>query len=196
MINSQKEIKIEIVNDLNLYFKDLLEASAKHKYFRFKKDTETYVLGLLTRTNMPINQNQSLVLTYLEAITADKLNEPQEKNKKQLFKDLGDTCLFYSGYFADHIRKKDVSKDLYIMLGSNSYSIVANLTLNQLLYNDLARNFASIREILEEVHDRTDTHTNEGLMRLYDKWLEGNESIADLLKTANMVKIKKSNSSC
>ncbi len=97
----------------------------------------------------------------------------------QRFKYLGDFSLFISGFFSDSLYKRLVSLDFYKIIGCTSYNHLATIMKSKVqsktfweLYHELAENFSVFVDILSEVSDKSFSHTNKDILKVYERWLK------------------------
>ena len=91
---------------------------------------------------------------------------------------LGDACLFVSGFFADSFNRKLVDVDYYMGMGEGCYANVsATLKVRHgsdgftALYDELAGKFDRFVDVVAEVSEQSQLGTNQGTLRLYEKWM-------------------------
>jgi hypothetical protein len=95
-----------------------------------------------------------------------------------LLRRLGDACLFVSGFFADSFNRKLVDVDYYKGMGEGCYANVsATLKVRHgadgftALYDELAGKFTRFVDVFAEVSEQSQLATNQGTLRLYEKWM-------------------------
>ena len=103
------------------------------------------------------------------------IEAPQEEQIK-IFKILGDTSLYISGYFEDFFNRKTYDIQYYIDLGSNAYRSVSDLTRsgnsskNPDTFVTLSDLFPKLVEIVASVADSTKQSENQNILSMYDRW--------------------------
>jgi len=128
-----------------------------------------YLVGLLgefTRARLP---DEPLAMKLAHSQVA----EPAERVR--CLKEVGDTSLYVTGFFAESLSRKLVDADYYIGLGRGAYAELAgrlsssspNLTE---VYAELADNFPGFVEVLAEVRRRVD-FAGADVVKLYEQWL-------------------------
>ena len=140
------------------YLADVLSDFAKAEKLHDKNDT-----GL---TDQPL---AAQMCRALQATPDSRVN---------LLKGLGDACLYVSGFFSDSLNRKLVDVDYYTEMGGGAYaSISASLRIRRggedfaLLYDELAANFGKFVDVLAEVSEQSQFNTNQGTLRVYERWL-------------------------
>jgi len=133
--------------------------------------TEHYLVQLLAAYAAQPIQAQPLALKMLEAVDA----APRERRTQ--LREIGDTSLYVSGFWAESLADKLVDVDYYIDLGGTAYGELARGGTGWTgdpfgdVFGELAANFARFVEVLMVISRRT-THvaSNEDVMRLYQRW--------------------------
>src|SRR3954467_963198 len=90
------------------FFREQLEKAMEHQKVSTSAFTEHYLVSLLTAGIRPERASQPapmldetpLALIYVRAVQASRVE------RARLLRSLGDTALFYSGFFADRLAKR------------------------------------------------------------------------------------------
>jgi len=88
-------------------------------------------------------------------------------------RNVGDACLFLTGFFGDCLDRKLIDPDYYITLGSCAYRSLGDdedLMLSE-TFAELALNFVAFVDVLAEVSERASLATCSDLLRCYERWL-------------------------
>jgi hypothetical protein len=95
----------------------------------------------------------------------------------RIFKYLGDTSLYYAGFFQDYFNRKAFNLDYYIALGASAYSNVSVLMRDQHgdeqfteIYAGLAEKFDAIVEVVAEVSETPGVAKPVDILAIYDRW--------------------------
>lgn len=135
-------------------------------------------------------QQESLAVILSRALEGERINQVRELRR------LGDTSLYVSGFFADQFVRKTVDVDYYITMGHHAYSSLARILESGRrgdrmfvgLYAELAEKFSSLVDLLNEISERLALTSQQGLLRLYERFLKtGSVRIARLLAAEGMV---------
>lgn len=112
---------------------------------------------------------------------------------------IGDSCLFFSGFFPDYVQGKTVEPAYFITLGSRAYSNVASALRGtkrgggdsfRLLFGELSIKFSEVVDICMEMSDRMIRRTNRDLIRIYERYLHcRSERYEKILKDAGIAPI-------
>jgi hypothetical protein len=132
---------------------------------------EHYLVQLLAAYAAHGIEDAPLALKLAEAADAN----PRERRRS--LREIGDTSLYLSGFWADSLADKLVDVDYYIELGGSAYGELARggpgWTGDPFgaVFGELAANFVRFVEVLAIVSRRT-THptSNEDVLRLYQRW--------------------------
>jgi hypothetical protein len=161
------------------YFSQNVKESLKNQHITITKTSEYYLVHLLvdftfTRNifNLADRDDRPLAVIYHQA------QQETAENKIKLFKNLGDFALFITGFFPDSLNRKITDVDYYILLGKSAYENLSAIFERDhkasftLLFDELAEKFVSITDILAEISSKSSTHWNDGILRLYERWLK------------------------
>jgi hypothetical protein len=132
---------------------------------------EHYVVQLLAAYAAQGIPDGPLALKLAAAVDA----APRERRRS--LREIGDTSLYLSGFWADSLADKLVDVDYYIELGGSAYGELARggpgWTGDPFgaVFGELAANFVRFVEVLAVVSRRT-AHpaSNEDVLRLYRRW--------------------------
>ena len=110
------------------------------------EELESYLVFLLMRfLSKPDITTKILALDYIESL----LSSGQRKQAR--LRDVGDICLIHAGFFPERARRKRVSEQYFIDLGSGAYqqlSVVVESRIAELYYR-LSQSFIAIRNLLD-----------------------------------------------
>ena len=178
---------------LREFFQDLLAKAIENQRARVQPFTELYLVNLLNQFLM----SEALYVqgddgTWQQKPIALLLKEALEEAgpaRAQMLRRLGDTSLFVSGFFADSLARRSslVDVDYYIAMGGRAYDAVGTLAARharaeKTLWDELSSRFRLLVDLLNEVSERTLASTNQGLVRLYERWMKtGSERLASML---------------
>ena len=165
-------------NTLEFFYKHVRN-SIKNQHIKITEISEHYLVHLLadfTLTQKAFrltgNDNRPLALIYHQA------QFETANNKINIFKELGDFSLFITGFLPDSLNRKVTDVDYYISLGRSAYENLSTI-LEQthksdfnLLFLELAEKFVAVTDILAEISSESFTQWNDGILRLYERWLK------------------------
>lgn len=203
MIMNENPDKDRLITDIGIreYFHNRVISAVEHQDKDITPETIFYVVNLLmdfSHTEKVFGQNsqgnsvQSLALMYAEALEASS-REEQIISLKQL----GDVSLFIAGLFSYSLNRSLVDVDYYIAMGGSAYSYLANNIRDYNrktfceIYNELAEKFLAMVDVLSEVGDNMNHHSDRDIMRLYEVWEKTHSRLAaDKLRHAGIEPVR------
>src|SRR5262249_29802595 len=117
--------------------------------------------------------DRPLALRMLEALGDDV----SPRQRRVQLRQIGDTSLYVSGFWADSLSGKLVDVDYYIDLGGTAYGELARDATAGIdgvadVFGELAANFGRFVEVLMIVSRKTAcAGGNRDVVRLYERWL-------------------------
>ena len=144
-----------LVANMREYFRETLQASLKKAPVSLTDTAQVYLVNLLTefarsetafagtdRGDQPV---------FVELMARAQESEPHEALR--IYKHMGDSSLYLSGFFGESALKKAVSVDYYVSMGGSAYDAVARLmrptaATSSALFSELASNFPELVELL------------------------------------------------
>jgi len=165
-------------NTFDFFYQHVRE-SLQHQHITITASSEHYLVNLLvdyTRSQRAFslmqNDGRPLALIYHQA------HHEAVNSKIRIFKELGDFSLFTAGFFPDSFNRKVTDVDYYVVLGRSAYGHLSLLLQKisrgtfHLLYEELAAKFVSITNILSEISSTSAIQWNDGILRVYERWLK------------------------
>ena len=164
------------------YFKEIVNIAVENLHVHADEEAIFYIVNLLSEflkvdnlyADIDSNADEEPLTVLLERALNSNQNE-----QIQRFKYLGDFSLFISGFFSDSLYKRLVSLDFYKIIGCTSYNHLATIMKSKVqsktfweLYHELAENFSVFVDILSEVSDKSFSHTNKDILKVYERWLK------------------------
>lgn len=172
-------LKIQTEQNTLDFFHTHVKKSIKNQNIKITEISECYLVHLLAdfiltqkAFNLKSNGDRPLALIYHQA------QFETANNKIKLFKELGDSSLFITGFFPDSFNRKVTDVDYYISLGKSAYENLSTIFDKihksdfTLLFCELAEKFVAITDILSEISEESFTKWNDGILRLYERWLK------------------------
>lgn len=178
---------MERMTSTSEFFHEVVTAAMAEHDVRLQETTEYYLVNLLTENTSARVDDEPLALKLAQA----GLAEPPERAR--LLREIGDTALLTSGFFAESLSRRMVSVEYYIDLGGSAYRQLARAgrSVSDLLrgiYAELASHFPRLVDVLGEARARMNLNTSTNVLRLYEQWLETrSEYIARRLRAAGFV---------
>ena len=153
-------------SSVDAFFHEVVQEALDAIHLTTNEPTEWYLVGLLGDFTKARITDQPLGLQL-----ADAPAEPAERVRR--LKQVGDTSLYVSGFFAESLGRKLVDVDYYASLGAAAYGELASRLGGSLteVYRELAARFPAFVEVLAEVRRRVD-FAGADIVRLYEHWLK------------------------
>jgi hypothetical protein len=152
------------------YFKELVDGALAHQRIAAGELTAFYVVNLLTGyLQRPVQEDEApLALRLAEALDAAGMRQ------RTSLKQIADSSLFISGFFADSLTRKLVDIDYYVSIGGTAYTALSRSETDTFspVFAELAENFVRFVDVLSEVSERASCCSNADLLRLYERWLK------------------------
>jgi hypothetical protein len=153
------------------FFRTEVDRALKDKRLTCGPLTEHYLVQLLAAYGKQRIEGRPLALRMMDAL------ESSPRERRIALRDIGDTSLYVSGFWADSLATKPVDVDYYIDMGGSAYSELARGGAGWTgdpfggVFGDLAENFARFVEVLMLVSRRTArASSNQDVLRLYQRW--------------------------
>ena len=150
---------------VDAFFHELVVAALEQQGVGTSESTECYLVGLLGEFTKGRITDEPLALVLANA-------EDSGERVKAL-KEVGDTSLYMTGFFAESLRKKIVRAEYYIHMGKAAYRELANRLCNSTvaeIYDELAARFPTFVDVLATVREQID-FCGADVTRLYEAWI-------------------------
>lgn len=161
-------------------------ANASHQLnIKLGQDVEYYLVNLLTEFIDPSRLNQEfssdVLGTPLVFLLKQTVEAPEAK-RPAMYRRLGDTSLYISGFFQDYFNDKAFDINYFITMGASAYNQAAVLSREsnyQETLGQIAQNFVQMVDIVAQASDSpTKAHATD-ILHIYDRW---NRSGSDRLR--------------
>jgi hypothetical protein len=179
---------IEVLGSLEDFFRDEVCSVCKKQNLELDANIASYVAQLLVR----FSESSSFIEQHLPS--GEKAKEPilallwleglQKKPFEQItqMQYLGDIALFTTGFFADRIERSMLDRDYYMAMGEQAYqqvgslqrSLRSDIALKELFFK-LSETFPNMVSVLEEISIRSQATQQNGIVKLYQKWLNSSD---------------------
>ncbi len=154
------------------FFQGLISSTIKNQGVDTSEPTECYLVNLLAAFSNTTVDDEPLALKMASAMEAS----PDERARH--LKEVGDTSLYVSGFFAESLQRKLVDVDYYIQMGGAAYSELAGYFRGYRrsevfgeVYDELGQKFPRFVDVLAEISEQTSCTSNLSLVQLYERWL-------------------------
>jgi hypothetical protein len=162
-----RSMSVTTHSSVEAFFQEVLAGAMDRQGVEASQYTEFYLVALLgdyARARIP---DEPLSLRLVGTRGADA------GERVRALKEVGDTSLYITGFFADSLQRKLVGVDYYMDLGQAAYSELASrLTTSSVgeVYEELAGKFPRFVDVLTEVRRHT-AFLGQDVVRLYQEWM-------------------------
>ena len=165
------------------FFLERVKEAQKRQNVQLSEELEFYIVQLLS-DYVTLNNRSAKEQEDCLALILKKALESDTQLRMQLFKQLGDTALYFSGFFQEYFNNKCFDVSYYITMGGNAYGQLAGMlksgrstyanTMSK-TYQQLSSQFTTAVDVIMDVSEHT-TGTSQTSQRstlsLYDAWLD------------------------
>jgi hypothetical protein len=170
------------------YFYEVVTEAIRNQGVDTSQTAEYYLVNLLAAFTKAQVDNEALGLKAASAVLAT----PDERIRQ--LKDVGDTSLYISGFFADSLQRRLLDVDYYIQIGERAYGELARhfqVTRHAEageVYVELREKFPRFVDVLAEISEKSSMTSNQGVVQLYERWLRtGSERVAQRLRAQGVL---------
>lgn len=189
---------VKPVTNLREFFRKSVASAAARQSLELDDHTEYYVVNLLTlysRSEAVFDRTENgTELKPLARILAEAVDcvDPAERNFA--LQRVGDLSLFLAGFFGEGMSRKLVDVDYYVQMGGAAYgTLSANVRgtargrLLGVVFDELARKFIELVDVLAEIRDASREVQHTDILRMYEIWLKtGSRRAARRLREAGI----------
>lgn len=156
-------------SNMQEYFKEAISLAIKRSKSAFSQELQAYLVHLLTdfarsdKVYAGINTGEEPILVLLLERALE--SPPQEANR--IFKQIGDSTLYLSGFFGEKTQATGVSNQYYFSMGEDAYLRLARNT-HIAVYRELSHAFERLVFLLRQVSLAHKTPTSEEILG----WIE------------------------
>lgn len=179
------------------FFHQLVVEAQSRVSVDLSENVEFYLVHLLSDFvySDPTVGDEALALVLARAL------ESSYGEQVLLFKKLGDTALFFSGFFQEFFNSKSYDISYYQSMGENAYGFLADLmrrrgtyekTMSR-MYRELAKGFPQAVEVLLDVSEHTSGPRRDArnTLSIYEAWLAtASETLERELHQRGIVPVK------
>ncbi len=163
------------------FFREKITAAIAKQKVQVTDDVEFYLVNLLCEFIAPgkletVSGEMNAFETPL-AMMLKKALEAPPTTQLRIYKYLGDTSLYFSGFFQDYFNRKAFDINYYISLGATAYGNVSTLMRDQHsdehfadMYGLLADNFRLMVEVVAEAAEMPGNVQPMDILAIYDRW--------------------------
>jgi hypothetical protein len=192
------------VQNLRDYFRESIDTAIDNQGVNVDDHAAHYVVNLLTlfsrSEDLYEDQDDSYGLKPLALMLVDATDAASIEERNFSLQRIGDVALFIAGFFADSLAHKLVDIDYYIHMGGNAYGSLSDETRGTArgralgsVYEELARKFQIVVDVLHEVRDNARDSSDIDVLRTYEIWLRtGSNRAKALLRQQGVIPISNS----
>jgi len=190
---------IDLAGDLRGFFKEVLLEALAERRVEVTETTAQYLVALLTAFAHPDELSQQSLERPLPLLLEEALASAGGERFERL-RSLGDTVLYTSGFFVDHLETRGVQLTYVQTMGARAYGSAASMLRTRgatdavgepALFEELADKFGRCAEVLGRVADglyaTSQLASHSGALKLYERWLRtGSAPLAAALAARGM----------
>lgn len=202
MEKSVPDDRVMPVHDLREYFRDSIDATVAKQGVDVDPHATHYVVNLLTLFSRSEEFYEDCGEAYglkpLALMMVDAAEATSSERRSFSLQRIGDVALFIAGFFADSLATRAVDVDYYVHMGGTAYGSLSEeirgttrgIALAD-VYEELARKFQLVVDILNEVRDGARCESDLDILRTYELWLKtGSRRAASLLRQQGVVPLQ------
>jgi hypothetical protein len=166
------------------YFRSKIHAALASLHFELDDQIEYYLVNLLCDFISPNKSSGSEPFDVLGTPLAMMLKsaiESDPDSRVKIYKRLGDTSLYFAGFFQEYFNRRPIDVNYYITMGTTAYERLSeviktrhNDTSFTLMYRDLAKGFRNLVEIIATVSQELQHKSDVNILATYERWTKTN----------------------
>ena len=174
---------------LSVYFKDRVSECAQRYKPPPHEDTCWYLSSLLDRFGRSehffLYEVGRYALRPLALLYGDAREATSERERCLVLQQLGDMALFLGALFPERFTRRGIQQDYVVGMGGGAYDYLAeNSRQNRHIFAELANTFTRMLELLASACSRESQLGAEGIMALYQRWLQTRDPVVGSQLTA------------
>jgi len=203
MSSSMKDPTLDLAADLQTFFREQLTEALVERGVEASEPTAHYLVALLSDFAHPAELTNETLERPLPFLLEEALAASGHERFERL-RTLGDSVLYTSGFFLDHLETRGVQLDYVSALGARAYGSAASMLRHTgrgagtesnkapELFEELAEKFPHFAKVLATLADGLFANSAQqgdaGMLRIYERWLRsGSTQLASSLAARGMV---------
>ncbi len=157
-------------NTMKEYFREALGSALESSRVSLTEDAQVYLVHLLDEfvRSEKVYAGTDHGERPIFALMMKRAAEANPVEAVRIYKHLGDSSLYLTGFFADAVAREIVSRDYYVSVGESAYSSVADLARTSRfaqpdLFMELAERFADLVDLFEAMSLHGDKTAPQGM---------------------------------
>ena len=198
-------MSIALANSVGSFFHEAVGEAVRTRQIETTEQARSYLVALLSDFAHP-NAERDDTFDRPLAFLLDEALRTTGVQRFQRLRALGDSVLYITGFFGDHIETRGVDVGYVTSVGATAYGSVASMLrrppadpidsgkrqeADDNVFAELSQNFARFVEVLTTVADATLAHQargERGVVMLYERWLKsGSVTLAKELGARGLV---------
>jgi hypothetical protein len=171
---------------VNGFFHEAVTSALKATQVEAADATEFYLVNLLVEFTKNVKVDEEPLAIKL-ALAAGASPE----QRVRALREVGDTSLYVSGFFADSLTRKLIDVDYYVAMGGTAYAQLSRGVAPQGLreaWSELADKFRAYVDVLGEIRAGTSFSGGANILRLCEEWVKtGSEWVEKRLRASGVV---------
>ena len=186
-----------LTTNLQEYFREAISLAIRRCSSNLSDEVQAYLIYLLTdfarseRVYSGVNAGEQPILVLLLERALE--SPPAEANR--IFKHIGDSTLYLSGYFGEKTQATGVSNSYYFAMGEDAYGRLAENTRVP-VYSELSDTFERLVFLLRQVSLAHKTATPEEILSWLEQYKQSQNPELKALLIQNGVLLKDNNPTC
>ncbi|MCX6115974.1 MAG: hypothetical protein NT027_00380 [Proteobacteria bacterium] len=160
------------------FFRERINSASQQLNVNLNDDVEFYLVNLLIEFINPKTVNEDFqgdVLSTPLVLLLKQIVEAPEAKQAGMYRRLGDTSLYITGFFQDYFNQKTFDINYFIMMGSSAYhqaSILSNSkdANHSSTLSELSNKFIQFVDVVAQASDSTSTYKASDILNIYDRW--------------------------
>jgi hypothetical protein len=194
---TREDPQLELAADLRGFFQPALQTALTERRVQASEPTAHYLVALLVDFAHPGGLANETLERPLPLLLDEALNSTGHERFERL-RCLGDSVLYTSGFFLDHLETHGVELSYVSTLGARAYGSAAMMLRRASsnnaddtprapeLFDELATKFATFAEVLATLADglfaNSARSSDASAVKLYERWLRtGSAQLASAL---------------
>ncbi len=186
-----------IVNNAAEEIRQAVESSIQKRSLELSLEVKLYLAGLLesfVRSENPLKEFDREPVTF----KFHRLAQEKDKARKiEKLQNLGDLCLYLTGFFPDFILKWGNNNiEYHVKIGSSAYWMLGEeFRSGEVLFHELAQRFPELRLVIGDLRPQQFSD-NLSLLKAYEQWQKtGDPYYQSVLANKGIIPQKKGKSS-